>query len=272
MNPDWEKSASQSMDRLEPEMFKRSETRKRLVDRVRNALFPYKVAKSIDQFIYDVSVMTYVKLVKKAASKTALRKTDLSRKQIARIIEILQFFYERDIVYDVPSDLIKYFGHAPTFAEACAYFDKNIMGEHAFVPGYKFIADNHSRNLMCKDDHGHTFGEQHYMPSRGKRLPWIMDAIHRPRHAYITEQGPGGEEQLMVVNQYRYPISGTRDACEYFVVILRRLGQSVKTYRLVTAYGVNEYRGILRLLGKVLNKAPLADVSDQGCKIAGATG
>jgi len=200
----------------------------------RNELFFLKVCmqgnlKEVDRFIYDISVITYARL-KEKKSNSERKKAELSRKNLSRILETLQWFYSNDIVInttDTSDKLLSFFGKAPVYNEACRYFDEFLINEYNFDNGNSIIIDNDSKKLMCKDSNGrHILDEQHYLESRGKRLPFIRDSLERLNHCYEFAQEKGKKQQFIILNQYCYPIKGGQNY-EYFIMILRRLGASV---------------------------------------------
>ena len=171
----------------------------------------------------------------------------MSNKNLAAILETLHWFYLNDTVIHAQQETLDFFGNPPTYKEACKYFDDVLRKEYKFNSDSKIILDENSKRLICKDSSGrHILAKDNYVETRGKRLPFIKNSLENLNHCYEIIQEPGKEEQLMIINQYRYPVKIDTYNYEYFVMILRRFGASSKEYRLITAFSVYLYRGILR--------------------------
>jgi len=207
--------------------------------------------KIISQIFYDVIKTTYYAIVRK---KEGLRGRDviitLKRKEITKVVKLIDYHYCKESVYKAEHELVQCFGPSWSEGDALRFFEEFVEG---------LVEDKHGRKVMIDLDDGvkfmykdkktgkHDLKSENYLPTRGKRLPWIRHTIINSSEIYTKQDKT--DKEIMYVNKYELPnFDEESNKCYWLVIAKKYCKDKVNPYRFKTAFPIfkESYNGFLK--------------------------
>jgi len=221
----------------------------------------FENAQIISHIFYDVFKTAYYALERK---KAGLRKKigspiTLKRKEITRIVKLIDYHHLQDKTYTADHELTQCFGPNFTESDALKFFDKYTEGDMKDRFGRPIHIDlEDGIRFMYKDykTNRHEIKSEFYLPHRGKRLPWVRHTIHNSKNIYTRIDGT--QREIMYICKYELPSYDTGGNKRYWVVIVKKnKNDKVSPYNFRTAFPIFKYN---RLLKRIERYQPIIDI------------
>lgn len=217
-------------------------------------LHSFENAQTICHIFYDVLKVCHYAVKRKAGGlkpgKRKPKKVLLKRKEITRVVALIDYHHSNDRSWKVTRELSQCFGKWYTEADALKFFEKFVEGQ---------ITDKWGRDIRVDLEDGvkflyknpvtgrHDISSEFYVPTRGKRLPWIKHSLHNTRNVYTRLDGE--KREIMYVNKYDLPeLDGESNKCYWVVVVKKNRKDKVSPYNFKTAFPVFRYNSLLQRL------------------------
>ncbi|MDD5195357.1 MAG: hypothetical protein PHQ96_06785 [Candidatus Omnitrophica bacterium] len=206
-------------------------------------------ARTIAHVFYDVFKISYyaLKRKKEGLKDSSLSPITLKRKEITRLVRLIDYHHSNDTTFMAEHDLTQCFGAQFTEGEALRFFDEYVEG---------LTKDRFGRSIHIDIDHGakfmyknpitgrHEVESRYYLPHRGKRLPWIKHTLHHSQNIYTRVDGE--EREIMYICKYDLPFPDIEQTKCYWVVIVRKNRKDkIAPYNFRTAFPVFKYNNLL---------------------------
>ena len=221
----------------------------------------FENAQNICHIFYDVFKITYYALERK---KTGLKKAPqgpvvLKRKEVTRLVKLIDYHHSQDKTYTADHELTQCFGPNFTESDALKFFDKYVEGDTSDKFGRPIHIDlEDGIKFMYKDykTNRHEMKSEFYLPHRGKRLPWIRHTIHNSKNIYTRIDG--AQREIMYICKYELPVYDKEGSKCYWVVIVKKnKNDKISSYNFRTAFPIFKYN---RLLKRVERYQPVIDM------------
>lgn len=233
----------------------RTEIDKQLL-RIMGVHTPQNAAMLVRLF-YDTTKIAYYALQRKIETLLEGRRRPkrkdirLRRTEITRLLRLVDFHYSKTGCYDACHELTQCFGWKFTEADACKFFEQYVEGETKDRQGRVVLIDLDAFKFMYKDPKtgGHDVSPENYVPSRGKRLPWIRHTIRNTDAIY--ERVVREDREIMYVAEYKIPFGDGKFDFFYWLVIASKYRKDrVGPFKFRTAFFVmpNGYNSFLKRL------------------------
>jgi len=214
-------------------------------------LHDFKNAQTLCHIFYDVFKTAYYALKRK---KENLKQVNvpivLNRKEITRLVKLIDYYHSNDKSFNVEHELSQCFG--PNFSEddALKFFEIFVEGDTKdkfgrlihidLEDGMKFMYKNYEKKT-------HEMKSEYYQPQRGKRLPWIKHTIHNSTNIYTKIDGINRE--IMYLCKYNLPNYGNEsNKCYWAVIVKKNRKDKIAPYEFKTAFPVFNYNRLLKRL------------------------
>jgi len=234
-----------------PELFdSEAEITKKLRDIFR--LLPFTNARFVARLFYDILRLAYYQRERKTIGTSVKqgREVVLSRKEMARLLELGCYHHLRTQCFTANHELTQCFGSNFGVDDAWKFYE-HYLEDRSFQDrfGRSILMGDEGIKFMYKDreTERHTISQENYLPSRGKRLPWIKHVIVNSTETY--ERIDRDDLELMFMNEYSIDIGeGKTDNC-YWVLIARKYSKDQHgPFRFKTAFPIFRYNDVLRRL------------------------
>ena len=208
----------------------------------------YKV---ICHIFYDVFKVAYYAIKRKKAGlkKRSPYPVTLKRKDVTRIVKLVDYFHRNDKQFEAEHDLRQCFGYNFTESDACRFFEEFVEGQTKDRFGKDIYVDLENGIKFMYKDYSlgqHTRALEYYLPHRGKRLPWIRHTIRNSSNLYSRR---GGQDiELMYICKYNLPFVPEEEKrkCYWVVIVKKHAKDKTSPYRFKTAFPIFRYNDLLR--------------------------
>lgn len=224
-------------------------------------LHTFENARAICNIFYDVLKIAYYALErkKKGAKNQDNFQVVLKRKEITKLVKLIDYHHTHDKVYSMTHELTQCFGHNFSESDALKFFENYVEGDvedkfgrriHIDLDdGVKFMYKNYEEDI-------HEMKSEYYLPNRGKRLPWIRYAIQNTANIYTKIDGE--QREIMYLCKYDLPNYDNEDNECYFAVIIKKNHKDkISPYNFRTAFTIFKYNNLLKRLERY---QPIIDV------------
>ena len=211
--------------------------------------------KVISHIFYDVFKLGYYAIKRKKAGlkKCSPYPVTLRRKDVTRIVKLVDYFHCNDKEFEAGHDLKQCFGYNFTESDACRFFEKFVEGTTKDRFGSDIYIDlEDGIKFMYKDYSSgqHTRTSEYYLPHRGKRLPWISHTIHNSSNIYCRKLGKDKELMYMCKYNLAFVPEEEKRKCYWVVIVKRYAKDKTSPYRFKTAFPIFRYNDLLRRIEK----------------------
>lgn len=234
-----------------PSLFK---TQEEITKKLRSIakLHSFENAQTICHIFYDVFKIAYYAIERKKKGIRANSKFPviIKRKEITRLVKLIDYHHINDKVYTVDHELTQCFGSNFSEENALKFFETYVEGDTKdkfgrpinidLEDGVKFMYKNYDTNMHEKET-------EYYLPYRGKRLPWIRHTIHNSTNIYTKIDG--AQREIMYISKYDLPNYDGEDNKCYWVVIVKKYSKDqIAPYNFKTAFTIFKYNILLKRL------------------------
>lgn len=209
--------------------------------------------KIICHIFYDLLKVAYYSLERKKAGITGNKSNiTLKRKEITRIIKLMDYFHKNDDVYKVQHELTQCFGANFHEQDALRFFEEYVEGVIEDKYGRTINIDlEEGTKFMYKDKQTgrHVIDTANYQSIRGKRLPWIKHTIKNTKNVFTRKDDDYRE--LMYICRYELPQYDEEvNDCYWAVIVKRKAKDKIAPYGFKTAFSIIKYNSLLKRLEK----------------------
>ena len=207
------------------------------------------------RIFYDSIKMAYYRVKRKTErSKTHYTgEIILKEREVARILRTVHYLHVNNRVYTASHELIQCFGKFfKDEGPAVRFFEEFVEGKVQDKFGRTVIINlEEGLRFMYKDPNTqrHIVSPENYVPSRGKRLPWIKHTIAKTKNIYRRIDKK--QEELLYINQYEIELKEQDNVrCYWLVVAKKNKKDKVGPYRFKTAWPIhqNKYNRLLKII------------------------
>jgi len=228
-------------------------TQEEIVRKIRNVskLHTFENAQTISHIFYDVFKISYYVLErKKAGVKQAAFPAKLKRKEVTRLVKLIDYHHSHDKTYIADHTLTQCFGPNFTEDDALKFFENYVEGDITdrfgrgihidLEDGVKFMYKDYARNV-------HEMKSEYYLAHRGKRLPWIRHTVQNSTNIYTRIDGV--QREVMYLNKYDIPdYSQESNKCYWAVIVKKNRKDKIVPYNFRTAFPILKYNRLLKRL------------------------
>ncbi len=208
--------------------------------------------RTVAHIFYDVIKIAHYAVKRKQAglSGDVRFPVVLSRKEVTGLVSLIDYHHSNDRVFRAEHELIQCFGPNFTEGDALKFFENFVEGD---------LRDKFGRNISIDLDDGvkfmyknpatglHEIKPEHYLPNRGKRLPWIKHALTHTTNIYTKIDKD--QRELMYVAKYDLPpVDGQIFKCYWVVIAKKYKKDAVGKFKFKTAFPVMKYNELLKRL------------------------
>ncbi|NQT06722.1 MAG: hypothetical protein HQ575_04195 [Candidatus Omnitrophica bacterium] len=238
-------------------------TQEEIIKKLRTVGFvhTFENAQAISHIFYDVFKIAYFALQRKKQGIHPLSDFPiiLRRKDITKLVKLIDYHHSHDKVYTVTPELQQCFGKNFTEEDALSFFEQRVEGDTTdkfgrsihidLEDGIKFMYKNYETKR-------HEKQSEFYIPPRGKRLPWIKHTLHNSSNIYTRIDGDNRE--IMYLCKYDLPnYDGESNKCYWAVIVKKYKKDRVSPYNFKTAFSIVKYNNLLKRLQRY---QPIVDV------------
>jgi hypothetical protein len=227
-----------------------AEITKKLKDIAR--IHTFDNAQIISHIFYDVFKTSHFALKRKITGigRASSFPIVLKRKEITRIVKLIDYHHLNDKRFTVTHELGQCFGKNFTEDDALKFFEKSVEGNTKDKYGREIRIDlDDGIKFMYKDliTGRHEINSANYKPERGKRLPWIKHTLHNTSNIYTRIDGH--EREIMYISKYDLPYEDIEQTKGYWVVIVKKNKKDRRSpYNFRTAFPIFKYNHLLARL------------------------
>jgi len=175
-------------------------------------------------------------------------KKQLKMKQVSSALVLAETLYSQAFHFDAVGELGENFGGPFSEDKALEYFEKKVMGDVFDIHGRKIVIDEQSMNSLYKEagTGKHIVATENYEQARGKRLPWIRNALQKSAAIYVSEEKVSGSfrRTFLYTGIASIPL-GQEAETEYYVVPVR---EGKNDLRMTTAYSMTKRSRFVKML------------------------
>lgn len=212
----------------------------------------FENAQAICHIFYDVLKISYYALERKRKGLQGRGQVSviLKRKEITRLVKLIDYHHINDKVYTADHELTQCFG--PSFSEedAMKFFESYVEGDTKdkfgraihidLEDGAKFMYKNYDTKI-------HEMKSEYYLPHRGKRLPWIRHTLHNSTDIYTRIDKD--QREIMYVCKYDLPnYDNEHNKCYWVVIVKKNRKDKIAPYEFKTAFAIIRYNSLLKRL------------------------
>jgi len=227
-------------------------TQEEIIKKLRNVakLYIFENAQIVSHIFYDVFKIAYYALVRKKKGSKSIsgHQVVLKRKEVTRLVKLVDYHHANDKTFNIDHELIQCFGQNFTERDALKFFENYVEGGTSdkfgrqiqidLEDGIKFMYKNPDTNL-------HEVKSEYYLPYRGKRLPWIRHTLHNSTSIYT--QIDGNHREVMYICKYDLPGYGAdANKCYWVVIVKKNKKDKVSPYNFKTAFTMFKYNNLLK--------------------------
>lgn len=212
----------------------------------------FENTQTICHIFYDVFKIAYYSLERKEKGlKTqSIFPVVLKRKDITRLVKLVDYHHANDKTFTADHELIQCFGQTFNEMDALKFFEyyvegntKDRFGRQIHIDledGAKFMYKNYEANI-------HEMKPEYYLPYRGKRLPWIRHTIHNSTNVYTRTDG--NQREIMYLCKYDLPnYDNESNKCYWVVIVKKNSKDKISPYCFRTAFTIFKYNNLLKRL------------------------
>ncbi len=223
----------------------------------------FENAQTVCHIFYDVFKIAYYAIDRKKKGLKAQSDFPaiLKRKEITRLVKLIDYYHAHDKTFNVDHELKQCFGQNFTESDALKFFEHYVEGDTVdkfgrrihidLDDGVKFMYKNYEANI-------HEMKPEYYLPYRGKRLPWIRHTIHNSTNIYTKIDG--NQREIMYLCKYDLPnYDNENNKCYWVVIVKKNSKDRVAPYNFRTAFTIFKYNNLLKRLERY---QPILDVPE----------
>jgi len=212
----------------------------------------FENAQVISHIFYDVFKIAYYALErkKKGLKTSSAFPVILKRKQVTRLVKLIDYHHTHDKTFTADHELTQCFGPNFTEADALKFFEHYVEGDTTdkfgrqihidLEDGIKFMYKNYETSR-------HEVKTEYYLPYRGKRLPWIRHTLHNSTNIYTRIDK--NQREIMYICKYDLPSYDKDDnKCYWVVIVKKNKKDKVSPYYFRTAFAMFRYNNLLKRL------------------------
>lgn len=204
---------------------------------------------TIAHIFYDVIKISYYALVRKIEGlKGRVVKVTLKRNEITRLVKLIDYHHVNDNLFPPDHELVQCFGPNYNEDDALKFFENYVEGpiEDRFGNKISISLDDGVKFMYKNKENGrHELKTEFYIPSRGKRLPWIRHTIKKTTNIYFRRDND--DREFMYISKYELPKYDDQSNNCYWVVITKKYYKdTVGPYKFKTAFPVFKYNSLLK--------------------------
>ena len=210
-------------------------------------LHSFKDAQTIAHIFYDVFKIAFLAIKrKKKGNSLNASIVGLKRKDVTRVVKLIDYHHPRDITFVVEGALSEGFVKSFDEGKSLEYFEDVVEGEHFDKHGRRIKIDlENAVKFMYKNPNTgkHEINSKYFKKERGQRLSWIKHTIENTKNIYTRIDGQ--DKEIMYVSKYEFThINGNPK--NYWVVITKKYKKDrIGSYKLKTAFPVFKYNSLL---------------------------
>ncbi len=213
-------------------------------------LHTFENAKTISHIFYDVFKIAYYALGRKkeGVHPSPAYPVILKRRDISRLVKLIDFHHSNDKTYAVDHELTQCFGHSYAELDALRFFESYVEGNVIDKFGRQIYIDlDDGIKFMYKDfkTGRHEVKSEYYLPHRGKRLPWIRHTLRNSTSIYTRIEG--AHREIMYICRYDLPsYDEESNQCYWAVIVKRQRKEKTLPYKFKTAFPIIKYNSLLK--------------------------
>lgn len=238
-------------------------TQEEIIKKIRKIwkLYSFENAQTLSHIFYDVFKIAFYALKRKQKGINQKNKYNiiLKRREITRLLKLIDFHHRNDKKFIAERDLTQCFGQGFIENDALKFFEKFVEGDIKdkfgriinidLDDGIKFMYKNPETNT-------HEMKSEYYLPQRGKRLPWIKHTIYNSTNIYTRIDG--AEREIMYLAKYELPQLDTENnKCYWAVIVKKNKKDKAGPYNFRTAFPIFKYNSLLARLERY---DPIVDI------------
>ena len=214
----------------------------------------FENAQTICHIFYDVLKVCHYAVKRKIDGLRPYKKKKakilLKRREITRVVALIDYHHSNDQCWNVKDQLGVCLGKWYKEGDALKFFESYVEGKVADKRGREILVDlEDGVKFMYKNPKtgGHEIKKEFYIPSRGKRLPWIKHTLQNTNNVYIHEDDKWRE--IMYINKYHQTLLYEEaQKCYWIVIVKKNRKDKIAPYKFKTAFPVFKYNSLLQRL------------------------
>ncbi|MDP3786082.1 MAG: hypothetical protein Q8R05_00780 [Candidatus Omnitrophota bacterium] len=213
-------------------------------------LHTFENAKTISHIFYDVFKIAYYALGRKKEGVQLLPGFPvlLKRKDVSRLVKLIDYHHSNDKTYTVDHELTQCFGYNYAESDALKFFETYVEGDLTDKFGRKIHIDLDDGIKFMYKDYGtgrHEVKSEYYLPHRGKRLPWIRHTLCNSTSIYTKTEGT--QREIMYLCRYDLPnYDNESNQCYWAVIVKKQKKDKASPYNFKTAFPIIKYNNLLK--------------------------